>query len=279
MPRLISSFFLAGLAGALFLFATPAPAQAVDFNCWCQKKDGTCEKNEMPEAGGREKSQNECNQLCFDKGQKAVFFDAKTSALEVDHNTDKINPQSAEKCQPNICWCQDTTLGTCERHATDGRGYAFDTQPKCDDYCAQKKGFKSIHYDKTGIDYSKTDECKALPPKADDVPAAGGAGGGAAASDKIAELKVQAKDLNRVNFGSMADAIGRGISYFTYFIGAIAFALYIYAGILWMVAMGNSEQIEKAKNIFIWTTMGVGAILASYIVVKFLFGDVLKVIK
>lgn len=100
-----------------------------------------------------------------------------------------------------------------------------------------------------------------------------------AAPDKIAELKAQAaKDLNKFKFANLAEIIGQLVKFEVAFMGAFAFAFYLYAGILWMVAMGNSEQIEKAKNIFVWTTMGVGAALASVVLVRFLFHDVLKVI-
>jgi hypothetical protein len=55
------------------------------------------------------------------------------------------------------------------------------------------------------------------------------------------------------------------------FIGSLALALYIAAGIMWMTSGGNAEKIDRSKSIFVWTTLGVVVMLASYFIVNFVF--------
>ncbi|MFA7654282.1 MAG: pilin [Candidatus Magasanikbacteria bacterium] len=82
-----------------------------------------------------------------------------------------------------------------------------------------------------------------------------------------------ANELNPAKFTSLAGMIGRAIWLFVASVGSIALVLYIYGGFLWMTAMGNSEQINKAKDTIIWTSLGVVAILSSYIIVSFVFNS------
>lgn len=180
------------------------------------------------------------------------------------------------------CWCKNAS-DVCEKVAKDATGNPILTEQSCITACqvagAGGKTGRILKFDPTGtedLDKSNPDCIAAI--QAEDEGAKDAAKILANSADKIAQLKAQAKGLNRVSFGSMAEVIGQVISFFTYFIGVFAFVFYIYAGVLWMSAMGASEQIEKAKNIIIWVTMGVGATLASYVVVQFLFRDVLKVI-
>ena len=175
------------------------------------------------------------------------------------------------------CWCK-TAEDVCQKVTADAAGKPILNEQSCITACqiegAGGKTGRILKFDPTGTeDLTRSNEaCKA----AIQEEAKGAADIATNSEDEVARLKAQAKtSLNRVSFGSMAEVIGQVVMFNMAFMGAIAFVLYIYAGILWMVAMGNSEQIEKAKNIFIWATMGVGAILASYIVVQFLFRDIL----
>lgn len=58
------------------------------------------------------------------------------------------------------------------------------------------------------------------------------------------------------------------------FMGSIMFVLVVYAGVMFMTAQGNSERVEKAKNIMVWATLGVAVMLLSYIVVSFVFSSI-----
>lgn len=56
--------------------------------------------------------------------------------------------------------------------------------------------------------------------------------------------------------------------------GTIFLVLTVYGGISWMIASGNSEKIEKAKNILIAAVIG-GAITASaYAITFFVFSQI-----
>jgi hypothetical protein len=94
------------------------------------------------------------------------------------------------------------------------------------------------------------------------------------ATKKIQDLKDQAANLNQLKSTDAEDVIGQGINILMMFMGAIMFALVVYGGGLWMTAGGNNEQITKAKNIIIWSALGVMVMLASYIVINFVFTQV-----
>lgn len=77
------------------------------------------------------------------------------------------------------------------------------------------------------------------------------------------------------NYGSSTGTIsvvaGRIIFLALSFAGSIALGLIIYAGLLYMVAQGNSEREKKAMGILVWTSLGLVAVLASYGIVRFIF--------
>lgn len=90
------------------------------------------------------------------------------------------------------------------------------------------------------------------------------------------KLFEEAKKLNKLGNITFNDLIGRVVKGLMSFMGMILFVFYIYAGLLWMLASGNDEQITKAKNILVWATLGVAVMLGSYVIVKFIFSDALK---
>ncbi|OGH69715.1 MAG: hypothetical protein A3C90_04035 [Candidatus Magasanikbacteria bacterium RIFCSPHIGHO2_02_FULL_51_14] len=65
--------------------------------------------------------------------------------------------------------------------------------------------------------------------------------------------------------------IGRLIQFFTGIIGTVALGMFIWGGLLWMTSVGNAEKKKKAMLIMVWTSLGVVATLASYILVNFVF--------
>ncbi|MBI5732123.1 MAG: hypothetical protein HY982_02060 [Candidatus Magasanikbacteria bacterium] len=54
-------------------------------------------------------------------------------------------------------------------------------------------------------------------------------------------------------------------------LGAIALAVFVYAGIKWMTAQGNPEQVKSASQIMLWAVLGVIMALGSYIILSFVF--------
>lgn len=54
-------------------------------------------------------------------------------------------------------------------------------------------------------------------------------------------------------------------------LGLVSLLLIFYAGFVWMMARGNEDDIKKAKDIIIGTTIGMLVILASYSFMRFIF--------
>jgi cbb3-type cytochrome oxidase subunit 3 len=54
------------------------------------------------------------------------------------------------------------------------------------------------------------------------------------------------------------------------FVGVIFLVLAIYGGYMWMMARGNEQQVEKAKQIILNSVIGLAVVLASYAVSWFI---------
>ncbi len=95
----------------------------------------------------------------------------------------------------------------------------------------------------------------------------------------LKKLQQEAKGLNKAEFGfgtaGILQIIGKMISFLMFPIGMFTMALYIWAGFLWMTASGNSENVSKAQSILVWTTLGVVVTMASYLIVKMVFTEIL----
>ncbi len=66
--------------------------------------------------------------------------------------------------------------------------------------------------------------------------------------------------------------IGSVIGIILSFVGVIFFILMIYAGLIWMTAQGNDQQIDKAKGLLINAIIGLIIVIAAYAIVAF-FGE------
>lgn len=109
-----------------------------------------------------------------------------------------------------------------------------------------------------------------------------GSGNGPCPVDISASLKNLQKAALALNpagfaFGSagVTEIVGKMIIFLMFPIGMFAMIMYIWAGFLWMTAQGNSENVSKAKTIIVWTTLGIVATMASYIIVQFIFTQLL----
>ena len=69
--------------------------------------------------------------------------------------------------------------------------------------------------------------------------------------------------------GFLAKTIGRIIGVVLAFIGILFLCLTIYGGIIWMMAGGNEQEVEKAKNIIISAVLGLIIVLAAYAITAF----------
>lgn len=60
------------------------------------------------------------------------------------------------------------------------------------------------------------------------------------------------------------------------FVGVIFLILMIYAGVMWMTAQGNDQQVSKAKNLLINATIGLVIVFAAYAITSFIGGEILR---
>lgn len=54
-------------------------------------------------------------------------------------------------------------------------------------------------------------------------------------------------------------------------LGLLSLLLIFYGGFIWMMARGNDDEIKKAKDIIIGTSVGLLVVLASYSFMRFVF--------
>lgn len=67
------------------------------------------------------------------------------------------------------------------------------------------------------------------------------------------------------------ELIGKVIALGLSFLGIIFFGLIFYAGFKWMTAMGNSENVNQAKEILEAAGVGLVLVMAAYGIAKFVF--------
>ena len=64
--------------------------------------------------------------------------------------------------------------------------------------------------------------------------------------------------------GGLSAIIGKIIGAVLSFVGVIFFALLVYAGLTWMMAMGKEEKINEAKEMIFAAAIGLIVVLAAY---------------
>lgn len=66
-----------------------------------------------------------------------------------------------------------------------------------------------------------------------------------------------------------AETLGKFIKIFLTFFGIVFLILIMYGGFLWMTAQGNEQQIEKAKQTIINSTIGIVIVMLAYAITWF----------
>ena len=100
-------------------------------------------------------------------------------------------------------------------------------------------------------------------------------------NDPLAGLEDSAGEVKAYQGQSVDDnfiqtKVGQIISILLSFVGVLFFILMIYAGILWMTAQGNEQQVSKAKNLLINATIGLIITLAAYAITSFIGTEILS---
>lgn len=75
---------------------------------------------------------------------------------------------------------------------------------------------------------------------------------------------------NTFDSAFIASRAGQIIGVALSFIGVIFLGLMIYAGIMWMTAQGNEQQVTKAKDLILNSVIGVVIVFAAYALTVFI---------
>lgn len=62
------------------------------------------------------------------------------------------------------------------------------------------------------------------------------------------------------------------LNYFLSFLGLLAVAMIVYAGILMVSAAGDEEQVKKGKTIILWAAVGIVLVLLAFTIVNWVIG-------
>lgn len=65
---------------------------------------------------------------------------------------------------------------------------------------------------------------------------------------------------------SVESMVGQAITVALSFVGVIFLGLMVYGGYIWMVARGNEQEVEKAKNIIKNSIIGIVIVLGAYVI-------------
>jgi len=75
------------------------------------------------------------------------------------------------------------------------------------------------------------------------------------------------------NFG---DYVIKLVNFALPYLTLAAFIGYVVAGFLYVTAFGNDEQLQKAKKILIWATVGIILVILSYAITSLLTGSLVE---
>ena len=73
---------------------------------------------------------------------------------------------------------------------------------------------------------------------------------------------------NPLQAGTVPQLIGNVTRVFTGIVGSLALLMFVYGGLLWVTSRGNTEQIDKGKRIFTWSTIGLLIMFSAYLIIK-----------
>lgn len=76
---------------------------------------------------------------------------------------------------------------------------------------------------------------------------------------------------NATDNPTLAGTIGKVLNIATTFLGVAFLVLMIYGGYTWMLAQGNEQEVERAKNIIIAAVIGLVVVLSAYAITQTLY--------
>jgi len=66
------------------------------------------------------------------------------------------------------------------------------------------------------------------------------------------------------------ELIGNAIKIFLGLVGTIALLVFLYSGIMWMLAGGKEAFVQKAESSMIWAALGLFVVFISYTIIAYL---------
>lgn len=93
-------------------------------------------------------------------------------------------------------------------------------------------------------------------------------------ANKVTAFKGQTANFKADTF--LQSKVGQAIGIILSFVGVLFLILMIYAGILWMTAQGNEQQVTKAKDMLINGVIGLIIVFAAYSITAFIGTELLK---
>jgi hypothetical protein len=175
----------------------------------------------------------------------------------------QVNPQTSQAvCTSQVC-IEPTSC-------TDPNQY-------CDNgACVEKKGGASPCQENyeclSNVCSPSTKECTAPAGVAPVTPATTTPGADDAALTETITKKIEIFDDLGIVKGDISEVVGIIIKTVLGIIGSVALIMFVYGGIFWMTAGGSPDRIKKAREIFIWSALGLAIIFGSYVIVSYIIG-------
>lgn len=211
-----------------------------------------------------------CDNYCTSRGLSAIHCDP--SAL-VSLGWDKKG-QWEGGCIPSVCWCANQSHQCTSYPKNTKTNKYFANQAECNSFCQnlgdEATSYKAVFFDNS--DHNAAAECNQPKPIPGTKVTPKDSGKSGDVNGTLLSLNTSAgQHFNPGNLSTPTDLIGVGIRAMLMFLGSIALILYIYAGVSWMTAFGNSERTSHATEIIKWTTLGVAVALGSYVILNTAF--------
>jgi len=89
------------------------------------------------------------------------------------------------------------------------------------------------------------------------------------------KLPDAAKTVGQGPKASVTELIAKYISYLLMGLGALFFALALFAGLQWMLARDNEENVKKSKDLLRDAAVGLAIVLAAYLATAFIINQIL----
>ncbi len=99
-------------------------------------------------------------------------------------------------------------------------------------------------------------------------------GGQEATKGQVTQPFKQYSLQNPLAAQSVPDLIGRVARILMGLVGTFALLMFVYGSFLWLTSQGNTEQVQKGKQVFTWAVIGLIVVFSAYIVLRQVFSTI-----